>query len=525
VLIVAVVGIGLSAAGTARAGTYTVHTCKAPDGSKAEIFWTLEPSHSTGFFTGNACPGGYMWMDLVSGAEHPGDDYIRANFLAPEGTEVTAYSLWRSVQLTDPYRYDFHELKADGGLEILERCFGDQGCTFLGSYQDGYAESNRVQGAGRSGVTGLSFSIYCRSATPGPACPVAAPAVNFQLHRADVTVTDPYPPTLVLPPSGPLVDPSAALNGQQQVWVSASDRGGGVQDLQFEVDGKVVASSTIDDNGGHCRQPYTMPQPCKSEVKGTATLDTTQLSDGRHRLRLLLTDATGTNVTAWGPITIRTSNGACDPKPRSEALHMKAAIAGRKRSPKARSVRYGKRLRVNGRLTRPDGTPVAGAQVCVAARNDAAHSPLRPARTVVTDADGRFTDTLRRGPSRRVYLVTRVADGAVSDSVMVHVRAPVRLHAAPRRLFNGQVLTLGGRLRGRPIPRRGVLVELQVRKRGGWQTFATTRARRKGRYRFRYRFTSTTGLQRYRFRARVPEQGTYPYAAGVSHPISVTVQG
>jgi hypothetical protein len=75
------------------------------------------------------------------------------------------------------------------------------------------------------------------------------------------------------------------------------------------------------------------------------------------------------------------------------------------------------------------------------------------------------------------------------------------------------------------VPENGAVVELQAKRETGWQTFGTTRARRSGRFRFRYQFSRTTGVQRYRLRARVPSQAGYPYAPGSSRPIKVTVRG
>jgi hypothetical protein len=45
--------------------------------------------------------------------------------------------------------------------------------------------------------------------------------VNFQIHRADVTLTDNTAPTFEQPPSGPLVDASRPLTGSQQVFAAA----------------------------------------------------------------------------------------------------------------------------------------------------------------------------------------------------------------------------------------------------------------------------------------------------------------
>ena len=444
----------------AHAGTYTVSLCKTAAGNLAPPGWGVESRHGA-FTSGNTCPGGYFWLDLHQGT--PPDEYAQTRFTAPPDTEITGYRLWRSVQLSNPYRYEFYEVTKAGGVNLREACSADAGCTSLGSYQDAFAAGNLIAATGRTGVGALAFGLYCPNLfTSGARCPATAPAAHFQLHRADVTVSDEFPPVLALPPAGPLVSSRSALSGEQQVFVWATDRGGGVGRVLFEVDGKVAASATIDDNAGHCREPYTLPQPCKLEARGAVGLNTAALSDGRHRLRLLVTDATGTNATAWGPIMIRTANRSCDPRPHSDAARVQAAFSGRRG--KLRVARYGRRLRVRGRVTRPDGAPMSGVSVCVAGRADFPGARLRVARSVTTDAKGRFKDTLRRGPSRRVFFVTRVPGGAASASLNVRVRAPVRLSA--RELVSGQALEFRGMVRGKPIPRRGVLVDLQVRKKG-----------------------------------------------------------
>ena len=94
-----------------------------------------------------------------------------------------------------------------------------------------------------------------------------------------------------------------------------------------------------------------------------------------------------------------------------------------------------------------------------------------------------------------------------------------------RRLLNGQSVLFSGRLRALPPPPGGKLLELQVVVRGRWQTFRTTRTDASGRWRVRYRFHATAGLQRYRFRARLPAEAGYPYEAGVSPTRVVVVRG
>jgi hypothetical protein len=107
----------------------------------------------------------------------------------------------------------------------------------------------------------------------------------------------------------------------------------------------------------------------------------------------------------------------------------------------------------------------------------------------------------------------------------VLVRAPVRLTVSRARLLEGGTISFGGTLVGGPRPRRGKLDLLQVRDRGAWRTFANVRAgRARGRFAYRYRFPALGTTRTHRFRARVPNDGAYPYASGTSRPVTVTVR-
>ncbi|MGH9026468.1 MAG: carboxypeptidase-like regulatory domain-containing protein [Acidimicrobiia bacterium] len=187
-------------------------------------------------------------------------------------------------------------------------------------------------------------------------------------------------------------------------------------------------------------------------------------------------------------------------------------------------VRYGARPRVEGRLMTPDGTPLANAPAFLTVEDDAAGSSLRHLGSVTTDATGRFSFRIGSGPSRRVYLVSRRFGGEASAGRRIRVRARVRVRASSKHLRNGNRLVLSGKV-GKPVPGRGVLVELQARRESRWQTFGTTRAGPKRTFRFGYTFRRTSGVQRYKLRAHVPRQSIYPYAPGDSKPVRVTVIG
>jgi hypothetical protein len=216
----------------------------------------------------------------------------------------------------------------------------------------------------------------------------------------------------------------------------------------------------------------------------------------------------------------------CETTPESDALQLKVGVRKGKsnRAERVVTTPYRKRVKIKGKLTTPLDAPVPGAPICVAARPAIPGSPLNPRARLVTDSGGSFAYRPRRGPSRRIWFVHPTSSGAVAESVYVRVRARVSLRPSRRSLRNGQTLFLRGRVHGRPH-RRGVLVELQARRGNRWQTFETTRTVRSGRFSAPYTFTRTYGVQRYKLRARVPAQRSYPYAAGTTRAVKVKVVG
>jgi hypothetical protein len=90
---------------------------------------------------------------------------------------------------------------------------------------------------------------------------------------------------------------------------------------------------------------------------------------------------------------------------------------------------------------------------------------------------------------------------------------------------NGDGVDFSGRVPSRPLPTGGKLIEMQAHFRGRWRTFSTLRTDRAGRWRFPYRFGATLGRVTYRFRARLPSEGGYPFVTGRSEVARVVVLG
>jgi hypothetical protein len=191
----------------------------------------------------------------------------------------------------------------------------------------------------------------------------------------------------------------------------------------------------------------------------------------------------------------------------------------------AARFRFGEGARIVGRLESRDGRPVPNAELHIfAASSTVAEHEVSVLRT---DGAGRYTYDVPPGSTRAfrvVYLGTPVTLPS-QGGVGIQVRSASTIRSRPRRLRNGQSVRFNGRVQSLPTPPAGKLVELQVTLSGRWQTFRTTRTDLNGAWHVRYRFRRSCGLTRYRFRARLPRETSYPFETGFSRATKVRVRG
>ncbi len=196
-----------------------------------------------------------------------------------------------------------------------------------------------------------------------------------------------------------------------------------------------------------------------------------------------------------------------------------ASLGGRRR----RSVAYGHGTRYAGRARFPDHTPAAGVRVTIL-EGDGPYRALGHART---GAKGRFSFSVKRGPSRTIRAAYRAAPGdaalACSAKAHVDVRALATLAVSPHTVGGGGTFRFAGRVYGRPIPSRGKLVVIQAYDGGRWREAVTVRSDRKGRFKGSYRFNSRTP-HTYPLRALVRPEGKFPFATGTSRRTAVRVR-
>ncbi len=356
----------------------------------------------------------------------------------------------------------------------------------------------------------------------------SAGQLEYRLFAGKVVLADRSNPVPTGPATGELAS-APLISGPADVTFGAVDAGAGVYRAVLVIDDQLRGTRVADANGGLCTDhnpnnaddyEFTVSQPCKLSGGGTVSFDTTGIPGGNHRLRVFVEDAAGNRsslvdrtVAFEGVQAVRTANGS------NASADVRIVATKQGSTARVVRVRFGRRVRVAGRLTNATGQPIGGAtlDVLTQARFDGA--PVRTApKPVVTDARGRFTYLAPRGSSRTIRFAYRTnaedADYAGTGDVELRVRAGVTLAVAPRLLRNGQTQRYSGRLLGPYTSGRFVDVEVKDGKR--WKLVCSVRTRDRGRFACAHRFRRTVHRTRYVFRARVRRQAGLPYESGAS---------
>lgn len=190
-------------------------------------------------------------------------------------------------------------------------------------------------------------------------------------------------------------------------------------------------------------------------------------------------------------------------------------------------LRLGERVQLHGTL-RVHGRPVPRQTLEVWERPRLSGGAWQRVGSAQTDQRGNFRFWTGNGVARRIrfrYSGSRHIRGD-SQTVALNVEAETMITVSRRRVANGEYVHFSGRLAGKHRPAAGVLVELQVRTRAKWRTFAQPRADgATGMWRYAYRFETVRGRAIFRFRARVRSQAGFPFVTGTSRTVVVRVQG
>ncbi len=254
-----------------------------------------------------------------------------------------------------------------------------------------------------------------------------------------------------------------------------------------------------------------------------ARWDSDSFPSGNYEFRATGYDAAG-NVT---PTTRRLNGGPMvlsNPHKAPTTLR-----AGFRRHGLLRTVPYGRRVLLTGRLIMGRSSALGGTPVRVVERFAAGAHPVSRVSTAMTAADGTFSIRTGPGPSRTISIgfegsptLTR----STARTLELGVRSRVHLRAsASVAKINGAPLIFRGQLAAAPgeIPKGGRPIELQFRLPGlPWAEFRTVQTDRHGRFRYSYRFSDDDSRgARFQFRAFVAKQAGWPYEAAGSRPVIV----
>jgi hypothetical protein len=240
---------------------------------------------------------------------------------------------------------------------------------------------------------------------------------------------------------------------------------------------------------------------------------------------------TAGNVTARGPFPIDavtpSNRGAFNGSNATDTGSLQVAFTHSKQT--RRTVSYGQRIAIGGRLRNSGGTPVSGAQVEVLTRDLRRGADTIVRHSLTTRSDGSFSYRAPASASRLIQFAWRahVNDTryATSAYLTLNTRAAATLHTSTRRPRVGARIAISGRMQG--VEREGVTIIVQGRARGShrWETFADTSASRTGIFKVHYRFRASASRgKRFQFRARIRPGATSPYRTGYSNSITVRVR-
>jgi hypothetical protein len=376
--------------------------------------------------------------------------------------------------------------------------------------------------------------LYCSSGTPDDCYP--HDGYPLEVRGAEVTLEESTLPSLTV--AGGTLTSGGPQAGVRSVGYDATDTESGVAKVEVLLDDRVVAVRNFSADPASC--PHTSWNACRERAVEEVAVDTRAVPDGTYTLGARATDAAGNSTVArQGPVTVSNGSpsatggpGQADGQPGGSTaavgsptgIHL-THINSERTFVKSRTIRYGSRAALRGVLRDPAGDPIPNAVVDVLLQTERKSSRLRKVTSRTTDASGRFEYRTNPGPSRLVRFGygrnSASSTYSFTHDVKVRTTAGVTLHVSRTRLRNGQSVRFRGTIRGN---KQRKVLEVQVRKPGGWDTIASVRSDSKGRWSWRYRFRRTFEPTRYAFRARVRTESGFPFATGHSPQRQVRVR-
>jgi hypothetical protein len=243
------------------------------------------------------------------------------------------------------------------------------------------------------------------------------------------------------------------------------------------------------------------------------------------------TEMTVRKVAGEAMAAVKRAEPVQEPRARGKT-RIFAQLGWRGRSGTELTVPFRAPATLSGRLLSADGAGLADRTLRIVSRPSRGALGRARVDSVGTGPHGGFKLALAAGTSRRIAVSfpgEERLDGASRSPLTLRVRGGIDFRASPESLRTGEAVAFRGRVRtlGAPLPRRGKLVAIQYYESASkrWRPVLVTRSDHGGRFQASYRFRYITGSASIRLRAIALAEERWPYAPGVSRPITVRVTG
>ncbi|MDQ6810951.1 MAG: hypothetical protein M3Z95_03510 [Actinomycetota bacterium] len=536
-------------AGSAQAGQYHVYACRTPAGESAPADGWSGSVTGSGDYAQNTCqqPGGALVAALWPRAGRTAnEDTATWAFGAPAGEQISGATLWRAgdagggAAINAKYEFWFAgPNNINEPVNAFGWCVAGSECpNGLGNVAQPLAAENRLVVPVANLGAHLAVDASCAGAS-GFRCREGQQDANGYAAVVYVYAADLVLEQIGGPSAGNVSGELASapvLAGTSDLAFSASDAGSGVYEAQFSVDGQLVQSTVLDENGGHCRNvgqttdglaAFLYVQPCQQAVSADVPFDTTRVPNGPHHLIVRVIDAAGNGAPVLDRNVTVSNPGAPGP-PNGVNASVQATLSATWRGARRERITssFGRAHSVVGRLTTAGGAPISGALIDLVALP--AYTAAKPVQMASprTGPDGSFSVRVPAGVSSRTLRFSyRPSVGAVpavaTHTLALSVRAGIALSVTPPTVSVGGSIQFHGRLRGGPIPPGGKALVLEARSAGsGWLEFNVIRTGARGRFSASYRF-KFPGPAGYQFRVLSEPEADFPFAAGASNVVGV----
>ena len=518
----------LASTDLARAGTYPMRSCNVPGHRSASTGpwqWQAIPNAAA---TNHCAGGGGFGFALPGSHELQRETAAVVNLTRPsQGAQrviaIRRARLWMIARLSGhgSALYAVAQSIAANGAVQQTGIFGPPGGDAVASP---YLSPVLAQDTASFGVL-----LVCSGSTSG-SCHADA-THPLEIRGTEITLEESVPPDAAIV-GGALTAPGSQ-SGVRAVSYSVVDHESGVAKVEVMLGDVVVAGRDLSGDPSQCSySDFAACQPTRNE---DLAVDTRAVADGTHPLALRVTDAAGNRrlVQAAAPVTVANGSaagasaaarGAANGEGASDAAKLTVRFSSTKRA--ALTVPYGRRVTIRGRLTDAAGKPIKNARIQVRERPATTGSRVLDKGGARTRADGSFRYTVAKTASSRSLRVAYLshlgdAKAVATKTLTLRVRASVSLKVGLR----GISVSYSGRLLSKPVPRRGKLLFIQGRATGGaWQTFATRRTSRTGRFSGRYRLRVRRPGVRLQFRVRVPAEAGYPFSSRIGRSVTRRVR-